>query len=523
MRCKYIYKNGFINGKQCEREAEPGSEYCFWHEPTNGKNLEGKEIKEKNLIEAYLVEANLKEVKCERETNLSFGNFQKANLVKANLQGTNLMKVNLQGANLEEANLEETNLEEANLHNAYLYRARLTKAKLRGTNLQGASLNEANLQRADLLVANLHGSQLSGANLQGIYAPEVNFSELNLFRVNFQGAYLSGANFGGCDLRGADFQGCVLSEANFQEANLMGANLKGAFLFGVSFKNIRNLRYANFSVAIEEIIGATLLRLGVAREEDTGKYIDKFAEIIGNSLPLDEETKENRKKLGYSIFAYAHVGNIYNIGAVLRNSGRFYQAALDIYLNLKNYFRDDGLYDRSGDFFVREWRVRGKIQKINFLLSFYSILFRIKYFFNKINRFIRKDKQYFGEYKFSSTLSKDLKDLLENLFGWIGNIILRATSLYGESPLRVILTAISTILIYALIYAAFSGVAISSNSHIAKSILDYIYFSIGTFLTMSYGELIPTTSIRLVAESEAFCGAFLLAYFVVVVSRKIMR
>jgi len=69
------------------------------------------------------------------------------------------------------------------------------------------------------------------------------------------------------------------------------------------------------------------------------------------------------------------------------------------------------------------------------------------------------------------------------------------------------------ILIYALIYATFGGVAISGNSNIAKSILDYIYFSIGTFITMSYGEFTPTPSMRLVAGSEAFLGAFIIAYF----------
>jgi len=36
--------------------------------------------------------------------------------------------------------------------------------------------------------------------------------------------------------------------------------------------------------------------------------MDKFAEIIGNSLPLDEETKENRKRLGWSILVYGHPG-----------------------------------------------------------------------------------------------------------------------------------------------------------------------------------------------------------------------
>jgi len=40
MRCKYIYKNNLVEEiKQCQRDAEPGSEYCFWHEQKDGKTF----------------------------------------------------------------------------------------------------------------------------------------------------------------------------------------------------------------------------------------------------------------------------------------------------------------------------------------------------------------------------------------------------------------------------------------------------------------------------------------------------
>jgi len=522
MRCKYIYKNGVINGKQCEREAEPGSEYCFWHEPKDVKDLSSKKIKEKSLQEAYLVKANLTNTEFEEHTDLSFADLKEAKLCGTNLKGANLMGANLQRARLLQVNLQGATLTGANFEETYsVYRT-----------LHGVLLSLADLQ----------GQELYTANFQGVYSlGGTIFKKSILLRANFRASNLKGTDFSECDLEDADFTGSYLAGAKLEEANLTGINLKGAFLYTLSLNGVRNLQYAHFSLAIEEIIGDIILKLCMLKDGEVDIYWQKFSDELVNSLRLDKLTKEDSKMIVDSIINYNSFTPIDDLSLVLQKAGVFYEKAKDVYLNFKNYFRDSGLYELSGRFYVLEQMTNGKIQKVSFRLSFYWIIIHLKFLFSKrfkskvreskmpVEENGRKAMKYdlrtypYLEHITTVSLIRDIKNLFGNLLSWIGNIILEATSLYGESPLRVILTVIEVILLYALIYAAFGGVVISSNSHIAKSILDYIYFSIGTFLTMSYGELIPTTSIRLVAESEAFCGAFLLAYFVVVVSRKIMR
>jgi uncharacterized protein YjbI with pentapeptide repeats len=522
MRCKYIYKNGFINGKQCEREAEPGSEYCFWHEPKDGKDLSSKKIKEKSLQETYLVKANLANTEFEEHTDLSFADFKEAELWGTNLKGANLTGANLQGARLWQANLQGATLTGANFEETYsVYRTR---------------------HRTLLSLADLQGQELYTANFQGVYSlGGTIFKKSILPRANFRASNLKGTDFSECDLEDADFTGSYLARANLKEANLGGTNLEGAFLYGLSLNGIKKLQYAHFSLAIEEIIGDITLKLGMLKDEEVDIYWQKFSDEIVNSLRLNKVTKEDSKMIVDSIINYNSFTPIDDLSLVLQKAGVFYEKAKDVYLNFKNYFRDSGLYELSGRFYVLEQMTNGKIQKVSFRLSFYWIIIHLKFLFSKrfrskvreskmpVEEDGRKAMKYdlrtypYLEHITTVSLIRDIRNFFGNLLSWIGNIILEATSLYGESPLMVILTVIEVILLYALIYAAFGGVVISSNSHIAKSILDYIYFSIGIFLTMSYGDLIPTPSMRLVAESEAFCGAFLLAYFVVVVSRKIMR
>jgi len=120
---------------------------------------------------------------------------------------------------------------------------------------------------------------------------------------------------------------------------------------------------------------------------------------------------------------------------------------------------------------------------------------------------------------------KLIGDIFVNYFAFLMSRLLFITSLYGESVWRVIFTALSIIAIYTGIYSAKGGIVIKNGSQPIHNFLTNLYFSIVTFTTLGYGDLHPVahTWMRLTAGSEAFLGAFLLAYFVVVVSRKIMR
>lgn len=103
---------------------------------------------------------------------------------------------------------------------------------------------------------------------------------------------------------------------------------------------------------------------------------------------------------------------------------------------------------------------------------------------------------------------------------------------YGERPLRVILFSLAFILICGIAYF-FLGVSdggkivvLNYQSSLANNLLNFsksLYFSVVTFTTLGYGDLVPIGISRLIAAIEAFAGSFTLALFVVVFVKKMTR
>lgn len=95
----------------------------------------------------------------------------------------------------------------------------------------------------------------------------------------------------------------------------------------------------------------------------------------------------------------------------------------------------------------------------------------------------------------------------------IQSLVLESVIGYGEKPLRVVSYAIATIIAFALIY--FMGSGLSENSF-----ADCLYFSLVTFTTLGYGDVIPKRSFRLVAASEALLGILLCGLLLFCFSRR---
>ena len=103
---------------------------------------------------------------------------------------------------------------------------------------------------------------------------------------------------------------------------------------------------------------------------------------------------------------------------------------------------------------------------------------------------------------------------------------------YGERPIRVMAFSLTTILTFAVCYAAL-GVSdpagtefLHSDSLITDRLqhfLTCVYFSVVTFTTLGYGDITPLGIARLFAAMEAFIGSFTLALFVVVFVKKMTR
>ena len=381
-------------------------------------------------------------------------------------------------------------------------------------------------------------------NFQGAYLWNAELREADLRLANLQGAYLRGAELREADLRFANLQGVNLFYSNLEKTNLIKADLKVTFLYATRLRNAEGLQYTKISNKyIEEIMGDNLHKIlntnneyeaalkrflylplkGLKlKENEVAQFISKTKIYLMTSSSNSKETLYTLKEL------YNKKGNIPK-SEIFQYRFDLYEHSRDVYVSLKNYFKNIGWYDKSGTYFIGEYRMKGKINKLSGDMAFYELFKRISQFFNKLTFWRRRKEPESIHQKASSQESKNswilLGNILTNYFLFSMNRVLFITSLYGESVWRVFFTAFSIILIYASIYSLSDSIIGIETAVPVHSFWTNLYFSIVTFTTLGYGDLHPVSSIgiRLLAGSEAFLGAFILAYFVVVVSRKIMR
>jgi hypothetical protein len=95
-----------------------------------------------------------------------------------------------------------------------------------------------------------------------------------------------------------------------------------------------------------------------------------------------------------------------------------------------------------------------------------------------------------------------------------------ATAGFGYRPLRVIVTAMVIIWIYAFLYWLADGVR-WGGSHVRGNFWHALYLSGITFVTVGYGDFIPAAHVRLLAFTEGFIGAFLIGLFAAVLANRL--
>jgi hypothetical protein len=110
-------------------------------------------------------------------------------------------------------------------------------------------------------------------------------------------------------------------------------------------------------------------------------------------------------------------------------------------------------------------------------------------------------------------LNLSVMQRLELLLFW-------ATAGFGYRPLRVIGTAMTAVLLYAVAYWWTDGVQ-RVGWQGPLQFWHAVYFSGVTFATVGYGDFIPAPHVRLLALTEGFVGAFLLGLFVAVLANRL--
>jgi len=157
-----------------------------------------------------------------------------------------------------------------------------------------------------------------------------------------------------------------------------------------------------------------------------------------------------------------------------------------------------------------------------------------------------------GHYNDESWAFKKEKDMerknychFRTLHQWLWYCFLNAIFGYGEKPWNAILSAGILIFAFALLFSnigignpeiiELNGTAIQQNSgnivdlaskgliknNVIRNFPDSLYFSLITFTTLGYGDFRPLEGIgRILAGSEAFIGAFMMALFVYTFARR---
>lgn len=270
----------------------------------------------------------------------------------------------------------------------------------------------------------------------------------------------------------------TMNDFNLSNTNLSDINLvNGGSSSGYTFTNM-NLYKTNFTNAHcfkIDLSGSSLMKanftnanLHCANLTNCNLLGTKFINAKLENVIWDKQIIQERE---------AEKSNI------LEEKIDLYQQAEEIYRNLRKTTESDGLFETAGYFFQKEMQMRRKKMP-----------------------------------KFSS------RRLISK--------VVDVSCGYGERPTRIISISIFSIFLFACIFfmtglqGANNILFFSTSNNLNENInifLDCLYFSVVTFTTLGYGDILPLGISKLFAGLEALLGGFVLAIFVVVFVKKMTR
>lgn len=324
-----------------------------------------------------------------------------------------------------------------------------------------------------------------------------------------------------------------LNVNTFKNAGFAKATFEGnAFFSGATFKGSADFRYVTFK-------GTADFRHVTFK--GTADFIESIFEggadfklnYIENTINFSETRILSRKRL------YIRILN--EKGKI--NFNRAYLENIDLDIELVENALIDFADALLGNTKIRKWQIKNHIlqEKKNNYYQAKEIYFLIKKNFHSI-----------GQYEDESWAFKKEKDMerksnchFETLDKWLWSCFLNGIFGYGEQPSKIIVSAILVILFFALCFSLIGlgnpeiielkGTAIHSDSgnivdlaskgllknNVIRNFPDSLYFSTITFTTLGYGDFRPLEGWgRILAGSEAFIGAFMMALFVYTFARR---
>ena len=283
------------------------------------------------------------------------------------------------------------------------------------------------------------------------------------------GLTITDARYVNCNLEATDLSGADLRYSHFEGVDAQGVNLRGA--------NLEHAEFDRTDLREADIRGA---RLHYAVFDNA--RIDEGTSF-GSNVVYEEElldTDDERR-----------LSSLDAVGPKDHDNHRLdrYEAAHWTYDELQRLAEDNGLTEASRNYYRKQKNLR------------------------------RREAWEFGPYS---------RALAQEAWRW--------TTGYGASPWRVIATSATLILLCGLLYPLTSGIieptAETTVTYRLKPsngiylnfiyLLKSIYFSIVTFTTLGYGDLVPLQGwARAIAAAEALLGQLLMALLVFVLTRNV--
>ncbi|WP_255196163.1 pentapeptide repeat-containing protein [Halorarius litoreus] len=286
---------------------------------------------------------------------------------------------------------------------------------------------------------------------------------------------LDGAYLKAASLVGVEWlAGQSLVGANLEDANVMGADLTDTNLLLADMTNATGIN-ADFSRANMEGADLTRADLRLATLDDARLYGTVLTDVnLGGDILLGQKSVYERLHISPGIAEIAPL-----------------EAAAWVYRQFQQLYSDNGLPEAVRESYVNEKDARRR-------------------------------------------LAWERRDIPNVLRFEVSRWVMR----YGESPYRVVLTALVVILVAAVLFPLTGGIHEIQNGQgityrlvnpedasswwIAHVLFKSLYFSVVTFATLGYGDIQPIgTWARLLAGVEALLGALLSALFVFVLARRV--
>ncbi|MBU7047531.1 MAG: pentapeptide repeat-containing protein [Theionarchaea archaeon] len=481
-RCSYTWEYG-AKRKKCPEKIWPGSkEYCIFHDPSPEKDSElfRKKLKEKLEMKDYvfrgyyfpakIVFSNFKfkervdfnGATFQKDAYFSGPTFQYADFSGATFQYADFSGATFQYAVFSGATFQYAHFSGATFQYADFFRATFQDADFfRATFQKDAYFRVATFQYADFIEATFQYAYFSGATFQ---------KDADFFRATFQDADFSGATFQkDAVFSGATFQkDAVFNKATFQ---------KDAVFNKATFQKDAVFNKATFQCA--DFSGTTLEK----NMEFAPKHIEELDLRFSQFYFRGTITADLKKTL----FHRAYLENVAFIDCgwpeIIYEEEHIQDEDIDltfkeletVYRDLKQNMQRHGDYSQSGKFYYREMEMRRK-----------------------------------GSNSIKERVWLELYNLLAG---------------YGEKPERTAFSSALTVFAFAFVYGISGCLRYTvQNPCLNQQIKDSIYFSFVTFTTLGLGDIRPLNDLgKLLICCEAVIGAFLIALFVVVFARKMMR